>query len=77
MRVIATEEHVVTPAVVAAWRRLDPEWRDVGFEDSTQGKPGKALLDLGDGRIAAMDAAGIDVAVLSLTTPGVLIFTES
>lgn len=71
MRVIATEEHVVTPAVVAAWRRLDPEWRDVSFEDSTQGKPGKALLDLGDGRIAAMDAAGINVAVLSLTTPGV------
>jgi hypothetical protein len=31
----------------------------------------EALLDLGDGRIAAMDDAGIDVAVLSLTAPGV------
>lgn len=29
------------------------------------------LLDLGVGRIRAMDAAGIDVAVLSLTSPGV------
>ena len=28
------------------------------------------LLDLGDGRIAAMDAAGVDLAVLSLTAPG-------
>jgi predicted TIM-barrel fold metal-dependent hydrolase len=28
------------------------------------------LLDLGAGRIAAMDAAGIDFAVLSLTAPG-------
>jgi hypothetical protein len=29
------------------------------------------LCDLDDGRIAAMDAAGIDVQVLSLTAPGV------
>lgn len=29
------------------------------------------LLDLGEGRIAQMDAAGIDVAVISLTAPGV------
>ncbi len=28
------------------------------------------LLDVGDGRIALMDAAGVDVAVLSLTSPG-------
>lgn len=29
------------------------------------------LLDLGEGRLALMDAAGVDVAVLSLTAPGV------
>lgn len=28
------------------------------------------LLDLGDGRVAAMDEAGVDLAVLSLTAPG-------
>jgi uncharacterized protein len=28
------------------------------------------LLDLGEGRLAMMDAAGVDVAVLSLTAPG-------
>jgi predicted TIM-barrel fold metal-dependent hydrolase len=31
----------------------------------------EGLCDLGEGRIAAMDAAGIDVQVLSLTSPGV------
>jgi uncharacterized protein len=31
----------------------------------------KKLLDLGEGRIAEMDAAQVDVAVLSLTAPGV------
>ncbi len=29
------------------------------------------LVDLGDGRVAAMDAAGVDVQALSLTEPGV------
>lgn len=29
------------------------------------------LLDLGQGRLQAMDAAGIDVAVISLTSPGI------
>ncbi|MCL4465898.1 MAG: amidohydrolase family protein [Chloroflexi bacterium] len=32
------------------------------------------LLDLGEGRIALMDAAGVDFAVLSLTAPGVEAF---
>jgi predicted TIM-barrel fold metal-dependent hydrolase len=35
------------------------------------------LLDLGAGRIAAMDAAGVDVAVVSLTSPGVEHFEPS
>ncbi|WP_267381510.1 MULTISPECIES: amidohydrolase family protein [unclassified Sphingomonas] len=71
MRVIATEEHIVTPDVIAAWRKLDPRWQDVGFHDSTSGAPGAALLAMSEQRIAAMDEAGIDVSVLSLTTPGV------
>src|SRR5215208_3472514 len=31
----------------------------------------EGLCDLGEGRVAAMDAAGVDVQVLSLTSPGV------
>ncbi|WP_371432532.1 amidohydrolase family protein [Novosphingobium sp.] len=34
------------------------------------------LLDLGAGRIADMDASGIDVAVLSLTSPGVQAYVD-
>lgn len=36
------------------------------FSDALLGK----LLDIGEGRLAVMDAAGIDVAVLSLVAPG-------
>jgi len=32
------------------------------------------LLDIGDGRIRDMDAAGIDMQILSLTAPGVQVF---
>ncbi len=32
------------------------------------------LVDLGAGRIAQMDADGIDVALLSITSPGVQVF---
>ncbi len=71
MRIVALEEHVVTAEVVEAWRRVDPHWQDVGFRNSTKGAAASALLDIGDGRIAAMDDAGIDMQVLSLTTPGV------
>ena len=41
-----------------AWLASYPQWVD-------------PLLDIGDGRVAAMDDAGIDTAVLSLTAPGV------
>lgn len=61
MRIIALEEHFATPGLMAgpgAWLASYPQWVD-------------PLLDIGDGRVAAMDAAGIDTAVLSLTAPGV------
>jgi len=44
-------------------------YRDDAFEPHGDFLLGR-LLDLGEGRIKAMDAAGVDVAVVSLTSPG-------
>ncbi len=50
---------------------MDSRWRDLAVTPSTEGEGAQRFLDLGSERLAAMDEAGIDVAVLSLTTPGV------
>jgi uncharacterized protein len=71
MKIIGLEEHFVTPEVVDAWERLDPRWREVVHGQANAGEVGERLLDLDEGRIAAMDDAGMDVQVLSLTAPGV------
>jgi hypothetical protein len=59
MRVIAIEEHFTTEDLLRA------EGADAG------GGPTAKLLDLGDARIADMDAAGIDVQVVSTRAPAV------
>lgn len=69
-RIVALEEHMVTTEVVDAWQKLDPRWRDLALAPSTQGESGRRLAEIGDERIAAMDAGGIDMQVLSLTAPG-------
>jgi len=71
MRIVALEEHFATPEVIKAWKNVDTERKDLSLQASTEGDSAERLLDFGPGRIAAMDRAGIDVAVLSLTTPGV------
>ena len=71
MKLVCLEEHVATPAIIAAWEELDPATRDLAIDKSVGTDKERGLRDLGDQRIAAMDAAGIDVAVLSHTTPGV------
>ena len=59
MRVIALEEHFATPAFLDG-----PERR---FKERAEQMGGRFaalvtnLLDIGDGRVAAMDAAGVDV----------------
>ena len=69
MRVIAVEEHFVTPAFV--------EGPGKGFLDrfKNSGPRGaliaERLFEMGDTRVAEMDAAGIDMMVLSLNSPGV------
>ncbi|HEY8520968.1 MAG TPA: amidohydrolase family protein [Gammaproteobacteria bacterium] len=50
---------------VALWRNLDPTG-NTGFT--------ARLMDLGENRLAAMDAAGIDMQILMLTAPGVQVF---
>ncbi len=71
MKLVGLEEHFATVEVMQAWQVVDPLWRDLALNASTEGEAARRLLDLGTGRLTAMDEAGIDVAVLSLTTPGV------
>jgi predicted TIM-barrel fold metal-dependent hydrolase len=70
MRLYALEEHFLTAEVAEAWQRHDPQLAEPMMKLAFAGVTMPALLDVGDGRIAAMDDAGIDTAVLSLTTPG-------
>jgi len=71
MKLVALEEHFVTADVTEAWQKVGPRWRDLALSGSLEGDIAVRLLDFGPDRLAAMDDAGVDVAVLSLTTPGV------
>lgn len=70
-KVIGLEEHFVTAPVLAAWEALDPRWQDLSLATSRGGDTGRRLADLGSDRRAAMADVGVDVQVLSLSTPGV------
>ena len=69
LRTITLEEHFASPGWLAGPGRE--------FTEQLRGRAAagerilQQLSDVGDGRIAAMDAAGIDVQVLSLNAPGV------
>jgi predicted TIM-barrel fold metal-dependent hydrolase len=67
MRVITIEEHWTTPGIDAALRASG---RDESVALNEHGDIAERLFDIGDGRIAAMDAAGVDVQILSLAPPG-------
>jgi len=72
MRVIALEEHFTVPALVERIDRAAIAAR--GFRPRKAPPTGPSPLELareiGPGRIADMDAAGIDLQVLSNTGPG-------
>jgi len=70
MRTITLEEHYATPAFLdGPGRKLNEQAKMA--KHFGYGKLIEELSDLGDKRIAEMDAAGIDVQVLSLTAPSV------
>lgn len=61
MKIIATEEHMMTAEVADAWHALGLESRDPGVAYHQVGEIGERLLDLSATRIALMDEAGVDV----------------
>lgn len=79
---IATEEAFAPPELVAMWRTMietgscdDPGFVSlVGFYTAARTERSRfvfnRLQDLGEARLADMDAAGVDRQVLSLTAPG-------
>ncbi|AZU59364.1 amidohydrolase [Ralstonia pseudosolanacearum] len=68
MKIVAIEEHVLPDAVKQAWNTIP------GADDGTlalnTGVLGERLANLAEQRLALMDETGVDVQVLSLTTPG-------
>ncbi|MGA5539554.1 amidohydrolase family protein [Mycolicibacterium nivoides] len=70
MKISALEEHYVLPSVASAWQRLPDRGRDPMASFDPASGLGRNLASLGEQRLALMDDAGIDVQVLSLTTPG-------
>jgi predicted TIM-barrel fold metal-dependent hydrolase len=67
---IAIEEHWVLPRLSAALRALPAEQADDSLAFNDRGDHLERLEDLAEGRIAAMDAQGIDLAVVSHAPPG-------
>jgi 5-carboxyvanillate decarboxylase len=79
---IATEEAFATPEIIKIWLdMIEAGYDDRGFRSlwgfygkATAERPRfilRALQDLGDSRIADMDASGVDRQIISLTAPGV------
>jgi predicted TIM-barrel fold metal-dependent hydrolase len=66
MRTITLEEHISTPEFLEATAKV---WQGDPVLDLWKANRGK-LLDIGKDRIAEMDAAGIDMQVLSLSGIG-------
>jgi 5-carboxyvanillate decarboxylase len=84
IRRIAVEEAFVTPEIMKEWhvvlggRNVEPGFAKMG-ESILAETPGNKvlddrLLDIGAARLAHMDQIGIDMQILSLTSPGVQVF---
>jgi uncharacterized protein len=69
MRTITLEEHFISPGFMAGPGRAFTE--DLRGRGPRGARIYEDLQDIGDKRVVAMDAAGIDMQVLSLNAPGV------
>ena len=70
MQIVGLEEHLVVPKLLAAWSQLPgmQQAPGAGFGDDPLAQ---RLRDAGDRRLADMDGQGVDMQVVSLTTPSV------
>ena len=69
VKIIAIEEHWNSAAIRYALDRLPDGTRDESVAFNAMGGNQARLEDIGHGRIEAMDAAGIDLSILSVVTP--------
>jgi 5-carboxyvanillate decarboxylase len=86
---IATEEAFAPPELIARWREMiatgsydDPGFVSlVGFYSGARTERSafiaSRLQDLGEQRLADMDAAGVDRQIVSLTAPGTQVFDRA
>jgi 2,3-dihydroxybenzoate decarboxylase len=70
---VAVEEHFnyLTGATVTSNVDLASLVRTMDYDATWTALVGERLVDVGEGRLTAMDAAGIDMCILSHTVPGV------
>ena len=76
-RRIATEEGFISPGVLAQNARTQIPGVPLIADKGPGAGIAKVLLDLDAGRIAGMDADGIDMQLLLLSSPGVQVFERA
>ena len=69
MKIIGIEEHFLTGQVEDAWASVTAA-KDPAERLHKRADVGRRLTDLGEERLRLMDETGLEVQVLSLTTPG-------
>jgi predicted TIM-barrel fold metal-dependent hydrolase len=67
MRVVAVEEHCVTPELrQLLGRQIHPYYPANAWPEALEAR----LMDIGENRLAEMDSMGVDVQLLSIAQPG-------